>query len=257
MARKEPPTAGPLPGGAHTGLPAWAVEPVARVAEVFAGLAAPAEEQGCRYCYTEDEIALLRRPDVPLPDGLVGSVMREVPDHWLDQTAVLRRALPQFVALLARGEFNGFEMEGSKLIQAGFWDWPREQTEAVMGFFDVLWRAALRETPPPMDAWELLASCAVVSGSFTPWLRRWAAELGSPVADQRLCEVLERHQDRLLRDEEVCGWWATERYGPEPTAEVRDWFAVHGAAVLDARGYDAWADRIRALDLPLWARPEL
>lgn len=224
---------------------------VAHVAEVFAGMAAHPDEKGCSYCWPEEEIALLLDPDAALPDELVGAVAREVGSHWDDHPAVVRRILPRLVVLMASGEANTVGMEAAQLARAGIPSWPREEAGAVRRFLDAWWTATLRHPDPPTPASDVFETCAMVSGTFTPWLDRWARERG-PAADAHLGLAVDDWMDNLSSDSGVCsGFHVPWADGEEPVDELRSWTVAHAPDRLRARGADpVTVHRVELLALP-------
>ncbi|GHC41737.1 hypothetical protein [Streptomyces cinnamoneus] len=207
---------------------------VARVAEAFAGQAADPRESGCLFCYGEEEIAWLRDPDAPLPDELVWYVAREVPSHWTDNAAVMRRVLPRLTALVAEGEHVS-DAHGLGLGGAAWQRWPGHQAEAVHAFLDAYWAAALREPRPAHTLLDTFAFCEEAHGSPVPCLARWENETG-PVADAHLLDFVEDRIDDLLSPALTYtreGWVTVD---PRPDAELISWVLHHAAPRIRARG---------------------
>lgn len=198
---------------------------IARVAAVFAGMTAHPDEGGCGRCHGPDEVASLRTADIALPADLVCLVAQEVPDHWSDHPAVIRRVLPQLAVLLAQG--SAWPERAAQGLAAARWSqWPDQQVQAVHGFLEAWWRWTLRQDSPPTPAREVFESCATASSSLAPWLTLWEAER-SPVADRHLAECADWWWDDLQHDTSPFSWW----WGPaeeERAAclELRAWLAA-------------------------------
>ncbi|MFI0940214.1 hypothetical protein [Streptomyces sp. NPDC021020] len=198
---------------------------VARVADEFAGMTARRDEAGCGRCFDEDEIALLRRPAVPLPEDLVRRVAQKEPGHWGDQAAVVRRVLPQLVVMLSDGADEP-ETMARGLAAAGWPRWPAGQADAVAAFLDAWWARTLRTASPPTPPYEVFATCATATSTVTPWLARWSAEPG-PTARHHLRECVEWWQEDLESDTSPFSWWwgdETERRAA--WAELMTWLGV-------------------------------
>ncbi|MBC3840810.1 hypothetical protein GXW82_12540 [Streptacidiphilus sp. 4-A2] len=205
---------------------------IARVAEVFAGLTIGPDETGCGRCHGPDEVALLRTADVVLPAELVLRVAEEVPDHWDDQPAVLRRVLPQLVELLAQGTTSP-DLTARRLAGAHWSRWPAEQARAVLGFLEAWWRWTLRQDSPPTPAREVFESCATATSSVTRWLACWDAERG-PTADRHLAECADWWWDDLRIDVSPFAWsWGAVEQEQAARLELRTWLA--GRAPFDDR----------------------
>ncbi|MEV8020923.1 hypothetical protein AB0O76_32245 [Streptomyces sp. NPDC086554] len=233
---------------------------VDRINDLFGGLTAVPGETGCTYCYGEQDIELLHRPDAPLPDDLLTMFMHEVSNHFDDHPAVIRRLLPQFCTWLAAGTFGGMGYAACGLGRSGWPDWPREQATAVREFIDAWWDDSLRRDTSPYDITDVFAYCADMGGTVTPLLARWADEpVGGP-GDQKLARACEAWEQDLLDDDSrgVVPWWYWfDR--DEPLHEIQLWLAEHAPSRLRAVGADpGLATRIGLLALPYddrWDHP--
>lgn len=143
-----------------------------RVAAVFAGMAASPEERGCGYCYSHADLAALRTPAVDLPDGLAQRVATEVPDHWDDHPAVIRRVLPQIVVQMTEGSTWPARIV-CQWVAAGWTAWPAPQAEALTNFLEAWLTWTLRQESPPTPAHEVFEACATATSSVTPWIAHW------------------------------------------------------------------------------------
>lgn len=198
---------------------------IARVAVVFAGMAADPDELGCGRCYGADEVALLRTADVVLPTDLVRMVAEEEPGHWNDQPAVIRRVLPQLAVLLSQGTASP-DLIARGLAAARWTQWPDEQAQALLGFLKAWWVWTLRQDSPPTTAREVFESCATATSSVSPWLACWEVERG-PMAGRHLSECASWWWDDLEVGKSPFAWW----WGPgeqERAAcqELGDWLAA-------------------------------
>ncbi|TGB09324.1 hypothetical protein [Streptomyces sp. MZ04] len=223
-----------------------------RIHDLFGGLTAAPGETGCTHCYAEADIALLHRPDVPLPDDLLRMFVHKEPSHFDDHPAVLRRLLPQFTTWLASGAFEGLGYAACGLGRAGWPDWPDPQAAAVREFIDAWWDDFLRQDSSPYDVTDVFACCADMGGTVTPLLARWADEpVGGP-GDQELVWACEAWEQDLLSDDAsgVVPWWYWfDR--DEPVREVQLWLAEHAPPRLRAAGADpGLVTRIELLALP-------
>lgn len=227
---------------------------------VFGGMTA-AGETGCTHCYSAQDIAFLHRPDVPLPEDLLRMFLHEVPSHFDDHPAVIRRLLPQYGAWLATGgPGTGLGYAGCGLGRTGWPNWPREQALAVREFIDSWWDDFLRRETSPYDLTDVFAHCADMGGTLTPLLTRWAAEpVGGP-NDEELVRACERWVPDLLGDDagSAIPWW----FWPDPEGSLRElqlWLAEHAPPRLRAAGADPdLITRVQLLALPhdeRWADP--
>lgn len=238
---------------------------------VFGGMTAPGES-GCTHCYSEQDIAFLHRPDVLLPQDLLRMFTHEVPSHFDDHPAVIRRLLPQFGVWLATGGAgDGLGYGGCGLGRAGWPGWPPPQAAATREFIDSWWDDFLRQETSPYDITDVFAYCADMGGTLTPLLTRWAAEpVGGP-NDEELVWACERWVRDLLGDDlgSVIPWWhwpdpegaegPDGPDGPSPVRELQSWLAEHAPPRLRAAGADPdLITRVQLLALPhdeRWAHP--
>lgn len=151
---------------------------IAHVATVFGGMAASPDERGCGHCYSDADLAALRTPAVDLPEGLAEAVAMEVPDHWDDQPAVLRRVLPQIVVLMAEGS-TWPERIVYQWVAAGWTTWPAPQVQALTTFLETWLTWTLRQESPPTPAREVFETCATATSSVTTWITHWEASTTS------------------------------------------------------------------------------
>ncbi|MFI8419756.1 hypothetical protein [Streptomyces sp. NPDC085479] len=191
-----------------------------RVDAVFGGMTAPAD--GCAYCYGEDGLAPLAVPGALLGDDLLGSVFHEVPDHFADHAAVVRRILPEVFAVLADGRFSGMGFMSTGLGRVAWREWPAEQASAIEGFLDVWWRETLADPAPVHGVnavWELSVD---FHQAVAPLLDAWAAAPRGGIEDRHLADFADQWVQDLLTDY-VIGWPADESL----LLELQAWLVEH------------------------------
>jgi hypothetical protein len=212
---------------------------VDRVRTVFAGMTSPVET-GCGMCHLPEETALLRTPDVELPDDVLRMFAHEVPNHFDDHPAAMRRILPQLAARLATGRFAGLDAyELTGLARSGWRTWPAEQARAVRAFLEAWWADTVTSDAPPYPVHKVFESCVTAGSTVTPYLAVWAGQpLGGP-ADRHLVDCLERWIDDLIGDltSSLFSWWC-HPYRDEPLAELQAWLVEHAPPRLRACGAD-------------------
>ncbi|MCP3817261.1 hypothetical protein NLX86_03635 [Streptomyces sp. A3M-1-3] len=211
---------------------------VDRVRTVFAGMTSP-NETGCTHCYGEEEIALLRTPDEPLPEDLMISFVHKTPDHFTDHPAAFRRLLPQFTAYLASGRFEALGYGSIGHGRTGWHSWPEQQATAVDQFLNVWWLDTLATASPANSVDAVFAACADLRGTVTPMLDRWAAQPVGSLADAHLVETIDHWIDDLINDclqRVTSSWYWFDR--EEPLAEIQAWVLAHAPARLWARNAD-------------------
>lgn len=136
----------------------------------------PVDIQGCLYCYGEADFAALSGPVHLLSDDLVASVALEVPDHWSDFPGLFRRMTPRVIRAAVAGELHVDEaLVATRLVQAGWRDWPVSQVEALSAVWHAWWRATLEEYPGPVPVTDVLTLLTVTADALAPWLAIWAA----------------------------------------------------------------------------------
>lgn len=208
---------------------------VDRVRTVFAGLTSLGET-GCGRCHFPEETALLRTPDVDLPDDVLGMFAHEVPDHFDDHPAVMRRILPQLAERLATGRYAGLDAyELTGLGRSGWRDWPDEQAGAIRAFLETWWTDTVTSAVPPYPVHDVFEACVTASSTVTPYLAEWAAQpVGGP-ADRHLADCAEEWVDDLLGEASpsVFCWWS-DHTRDEPLAELQAWLAEHAPGRLRA-----------------------
>ncbi|MER6613170.1 hypothetical protein [Streptomyces xantholiticus] len=224
---------------------------VDRIRTVFAGMTSPAET-GCGMCHLPSETALLRTPGAQLPDDVLRMFAHEVPSHFDDHRAVMRRILPQLAEQLADGRFAGLDAyDLTGLGRSGWQSWPGEQAGAVADFLHAWWTHTLSTQDEPWDAMTVFQACVTASSTVTPYLARWAEQPVGGRADACLELFAEWWIDELLDDRtNVVPWWC-DHTRDEPLPELQAWILEHAPARLFARE----ADQVLLFKVGLLALP--
>lgn len=194
-----------------------------RVETVFGGMTASPD--GCLQCYGEGELALLAVPRAPLGDDLVRTLFHEVPDHFPDHPAVLRRLLPEFLAFVAGGRFSGMGYLPTGLGRTAWREWPSEQAEAIEDFLDVWWRETLADPEPPYGVGAVWELCLDVHGSTGPLLDVWAAAPRGGTEDAHLGDWVAYRIDELLQDDRYVLPWNMD--GEALLPGLQAWLVEH------------------------------
>jgi len=150
----------------------------------------PFSIQGCLHCYGEEDLAALSGPVHLVLDDLVASVAMEAPDHWSDFPGVFRRLTPRIVRAAVTGGLPVDEgLVATRLLQAGWRDWPAPQAQALSAVWHAWWRATLEEYPGPVPVTDALTLLTVATSALAPWLDTWSATR---------TEAAERHLEHLV-----------------------------------------------------------
>ncbi|MFI7404534.1 hypothetical protein ACIBW9_29340 [Streptomyces sp. NPDC049541] len=226
---------------------------LADIDTVFNGFAS-FDETGCGFCHVPEETAYLRTPYVRIPVGVVQYYLFEVPDHFDDHPAALRRLLPQAARAMADGSLDTIGYGAHGLSRVDWRSWPAEQVAAIEAFLHAWWQDALTRPDPPYGIDEIFDTCATIARTVTPFLAGWER---SPVADAHLVHCTNGWLYDLLSDVSPFFWWYDDS---EDTglADLRSWLAGPGAARLRAQGESDLATRAELLALPYderWAHP--
>jgi hypothetical protein len=226
---------------------------LATIDTVFRGFASP-DEVGCGYCHAPAETAYLRTPDIAIPVDVVRYYLYEVPDHFDDHPAVLRRLLPQAARAMADGSLGVINYGAHGLTRVDWRSWPSEQAAAIEAFLHDWWQDALTTPDPPHDIDAIFDTCATAARTVLPFLDGWAR---TPVADVHLARCADLWIDELLNDSSPFSWWY---HDSEETgiADLRGWLFGPGAVRLRGQGEPDLADRAELLALPYddrWAHP--
>ncbi|MFB7473594.1 hypothetical protein [Kitasatospora sp. NPDC056184] len=152
---------------------------------------------GCTSCYTGADLEALAGPVHGVPDELVPSVAAEVADHWDDFAALYRRMTPRIVRLLVTGRLHvDHGLVASRLLAAGWQDWPAPERRALERVWGAWWRSTLHAYPAVDSVTAVLEAVSVSTGSLAPWLAVWAGTR---------TEAADRHLDDAL-DEWLVEW---------------------------------------------------
>jgi hypothetical protein len=218
---------------------------LADIETVFSGFASPGET-GCGLCHAPEETAYLRTPHTRVPLDVVRYYLFEVPDHFDDHAAVMRRLLPQAARALAEGTLDAIGYGAPGLSRVDWRSWPTEQAAAVETFLHAWWQDSLTVPEPPYGIDDIFETCATIARTVTPFLDGWVR---SPVADAHLAYCAGTWFYDLLSDSSPFWWWYddTEDVG---VADLRTWLAGPGAARLRAQGEPHLAVQAELLALP-------
>lgn len=220
---------------------------------VFNGFAGP-REQGCPRCHTPEETAYLRTPYTRVPPDVLRRYVFEVPDHFDDHAASMRRLLPQAAHAMADGTLDGIGWGAHGLVRADWRSWPAEQAAAIEAFLHAWWQKVLTTPEPPYPAPDVFETCGAIARRATPFLDTWPQ---SPAADAHLVRCADTWLYHLVVNQSPFTWWD---HTSEDTAvaELCAWLSGPGAARLRAVGEDDLAIRAELPALPYderWAHP--
>ncbi|WP_225822142.1 hypothetical protein [Streptomyces naphthomycinicus] len=226
---------------------------LADIDTVFDGFASP-HETPCPQCHAEEETAYLRTPGVPVPLDVVQYYLYEVPDHFDDHEAAMRRLLPPAARALAEGTLGAVNHLGIGLARVDWRSWPAEQAAALDAFLHAWWQEVLTTADPPYGVEDVFDTCVTIARTVAPFLDAWAP---GPAGDAHLVYIADSWLYDLLGDRSPFTWWCGD--GEEAgVAELRAWLSGPGAARLRALGEHDLAIRCELLALPeeeRWAHP--
>ncbi|MFI5553021.1 hypothetical protein [Streptomyces sp. NPDC051738] len=226
---------------------------LAGVDTAFDGFTSP-DETGCGYCHASEETAYLRTPNVRIPVDVVRYYLFEVPDHFNDHAAVMRRLLPQAARAMADGTLGSIAYGAHGLSRVDWRSWPAEQATAIQAFLHAWWQDALATPEPPYGIDDIFDTCVTIARTVTPFLEGWA--LG-PVADVHLAHCADVWLYDLVSDFSPFSWWYHDTMDAG-VAELRAWLSGPGAARLHVAGEYDLATRSELLALShdeRWAHP--
>ena len=226
---------------------------LADIDTVFDGFAS-FDETGCGYCHAPEETAYLRTPHVRIPVDVVQYYLFEVPDHFDDHEAAMRRLLPQAARAMADGSLGAIGYGGNGLSRVDWRSWPAEQATAIEAFLNAWWQDALGKPDPPFGIDDIFDTCVTIARTVTPFLEAWGR---GPVADAHLAHCTDGWLYDLLSDLSPFSWWYDDSEDAG-LADLRAWLAGPGAARLRAQGEPDLAIRAELLALPYderWAHP--
>ncbi|MER5752009.1 hypothetical protein [Streptomyces sp. NPDC002088] len=220
---------------------------------VFDGFASP-DETGCGLCHLPEETAYLRTPNTQVPLDVLQRYTFEVPDHFDDHAAAMRRLLPQGARALADGSLHGLGYGCHGLIRAGWRSWPAEQAAAIDAFLRAWWQDALTDPEPPHPIDQVFATCATIADTVTPFLDGWVE---GPVGAAHLAHCADVWLYDLLSDCSPFSWWYRDSE-ETAVADLRTWLVRHGSGRLRALGESGLAIRAELLAVPYdecWDHP--
>ncbi|MEW1832013.1 hypothetical protein [Streptomyces sp. NPDC088196] len=226
---------------------------LADIDTVFSGFASP-DETGCGSCHVPEETAYLRTPFTRVPLDVVQYYLFEVPDHFDDHPAAMRRLLPQGARAMAEGTLGSIGYGAQGLSRVDWRSWPAEQVTAIEAFLHAWWQDTLTLPEPPYDIDDTFETCATIAGTVLPFLDGW---ISGPVADAHLAECADTWLDDLLSDASPFARWYDDS-ADAGLADLRTWLTGPGAARLRAHGHPDLATRAELLTLPYderWAHP--
>jgi hypothetical protein len=226
---------------------------LADIDTVFNGFASP-HETGCGHCHAPEETAFLRTPYTRVPLDVVRYYLFEVPDHFDDHPAAMRRLLPQAARAMAEGTLGSIGYGAHGLSRVDWRSWPAEQATAIEAFLHAWWQDTLTLPEPPYAIDDTFETCATIAGAVTPFLDGWVR---TPVADAHLARCAVTWLYDLLSDSSPFWWWYDDGEG-SGVADLRAWLAGPGAVRLRVQGEADLAVRAELLALPYderWAHP--
>lgn len=206
---------------------------LADIDTVFNGFASP-DETGCGRCHLPEETAYLRTPYTRVPADVLRMYVFEVPDHFDDHAAAMRRLLPQAAHAMADGTLDGIGWGAHGLMRTHWRSWPAEQVTAIDAFVRAWWQDVLATPEPPYPVHEVFETCAAIARTVTPFLDAW--ERGA-VADAHLVGCADTWLYDLVSDASPFTWWNNDDEDAGVDA-LRTWLIGEGA------------DRLRELDEP-------
>jgi hypothetical protein len=164
-----------------------------------------------------------------------------------------RHFLPRILELAASPEgrdFPGLDLGvvASKLVLAGFGEWPAAERQAVTAYLREVWDAA-RAEDPEAGGWsteEVLAAVARLVDDPAPFLDAWTADR-SPTATVRLADLLCAARQSVLEASDLGVRWRGAPGGAKVARWLRD--AARREPLAEALARDpagAWAPRLSA-----------
>lgn len=231
---------------------------LADIDTVFRGFTSPTET-GCGYCHAPEETAYLRTPDVQMPVDVVRYYLFEVPDHFDDHAAAMRRLLPQGARAMADGALGVIGYGAHGLSRVDWRSWPAEQAAAIEAFLHAWWQDALTTPEPPYGIDDIFDTCTTIARTVTPFLEGWVP---GPVADAHLAHCAGTWLYDLLSDDSPFSWWYDDTVATG-VKDLRAWLSGPGAARLHAADEYDLATRAELLrlphderwDHPYWTKP--
>ncbi|WP_327427546.1 hypothetical protein [Streptomyces sp. NBC_01236] len=226
---------------------------LADIDTVFHGFASP-DEVGCGRCHLPEETAFLRTSDIRMPLDVLERFVYEVPDHFDDHAAAMRRLLPQAARAMADGSLGGPYLGAHGLIWVNWRSWPADQARAIETFLHAWWQDVLSTPRPPYPVKNVFETCITIAGTVTPFLAGWHRQ---PSAETHLVQCVDDWIYDLISDCSPFSWWGPDGED-EAVAELKYWLSRHAADRLRAQGEPDLAFRAELLALPYderWAHP--
>ncbi|GGJ02143.1 hypothetical protein [Streptomyces brasiliensis] len=218
---------------------------LADIDTVFNGFASPTET-GCGRCHLPEETAYLRTPYTRVPADVLRMYVFEVPDHFDDHAAAMRRLLPQAAHAMADGTLDSVGWGAHGLVRVDWRAWPAQQGAAIDAFVKAWWREVLATPEPPYPVADVFETCAAVARTVTPFLDVWGR---GPVADSHLVACADTWLYDLLSDYSPFAWWDND--GEDAgVAGLRAWLSGEGAARLRDLAEHDLALRAELLTVP-------
>ncbi|MFF4740154.1 hypothetical protein ACFY2W_30370 [Streptomyces sp. NPDC001262] len=147
--------------------------------------------RGCTQCYGEEDFEVLSGPVHLVPDDLVVATVLEVPSHWSDFPGLFRRMTPRILRAAVMDELHVFpDMLATRLLEAGWQQWPAPQRDAVTDLWHAWLRATLHRFPSTAPVGDAVRVIAASTGTLKPWLDIWSNTL-TPAADQHLEDLVD------------------------------------------------------------------
>ncbi|WP_254389302.1 hypothetical protein [Streptomyces sp. AC550_RSS872] len=181
-----------------------------------------------------------------MPVDTVRYYLFEVPNHFDDHEAVMRRLLPQSARAMADGSLGVIGYGAHGLHRVDWRSWPAEQAAAIEAFPLAWWQDALARPEPPYGIDDIFDTCATIARTVTPFLQGWVP---GPVADAHLAQCADTWLHDLLSDDSPFSWWYDDTVATG-VEDVRAWLSGPGAARLHAAGEYDLATRAELLGIP-------
>lgn len=217
--------------------------------------------RGCTHCYGEKDFEVLSGPVDLVPDDLVVATLLEVPSHWSDFAGLFRRMTPRILRAAVMEELHVFpDVLATRILEAGWQQWPAPQRDAVTGLWHAWLRAILHQYPSSVPASAALEVIAAVTGTLKPWLDIWSDTL-TPAADRHLADLVDRWNsewgmedlrlgamDEFHATPELTAWlqgavW--NRLGRTQQDELSRMWRILAESAANGRGRQALPDHVR------------
>ncbi|MEY9928422.1 hypothetical protein ABH926_003061 [Catenulispora sp. GP43] len=210
------------------------------------GRTAPVD--GCRHCYTEEELARLSGPAGQIAEAELFDAVFSWGNTLDDSVAWLRWVTPRLMRdMMETGQLLDDEMVAVRLHKAEWREWPPAERQAIETLCSAWWRTALAG---PVDEWPVtgaLAFLVPLTREIAPWLEIWTRTPGRS-ADLQVAELWREWGQQILAGELDISVYVD---GPNIAPDLADWLLRHGAARLadgDLDELSAWS--LAQLPLP-------